>query len=229
MTFRSPSPFPPTGATLAGALPRAGPRPGPVVVCVLALLGLAAPAAAQSVADYYHAAAQLYIGEQNQRAEAAAEAGLALDPDDAKLRALLEKIREQEEGQGGGGQQAEDADDRQPGEGDEQQDGGEDGEEPQPDAESPGEQGGEPQPGEPQPRDQPAPDEREADAGAEGDEQPDAQPGDGGTATPFEVPPGEMSRAEAERILRAIQTDELELLRDVQRRRARPRYVEKDW
>lgn len=201
-------------------------------LALLVLLG-AAPATAQSAMDYYHTAAQLYIGEQNPQAEAAAEAGLALDPGNTKLQALLEKIREQQEQQNGGGEQQEqdDADEQQPGEGEQQPDGAEGGEQPQPDAESEGEQEGEQQqPSEQQPpEDQTVPDEREANAGAEGETQPE-EPQDGsGTATPFEVKPGEMSRDEAERILRAIQTDELELLRDVQRRRARPRYVEKDW
>ncbi|MEM1043463.1 MAG: hypothetical protein AAGI91_12645 [Bacteroidota bacterium] len=196
----------------------------------------ALPVAAQSATDYYHTAAQLYIGEQNAGAEAAAEAGLALDPADAKLQALLEKIRERQQEQGGGGdeQEAENADEQQPGEGAQQSDAeAETGEDPQNESEQEGEQQ---QPGDEQesgeqplpPEDQPAPDEREADAGSEGEVEADPQAGDG-TGTPFEVKPGEMSREEAERILRAIQTDELELLRDVQRRRARPRYVEKDW
>lgn len=194
------------------------------------LLLIALPSVvAQSATDYYHTAAQLYIGEQNQQAEAAAEAGLALDPADEKLQALLEKIRERQQQGGGEQQNQEDADEQQPGEGEQQDSNAENGEEPQPDAESQGEQEGEQQqPGEQQPEDQSPPDEREGDTGTEGEEPDDPQDG-GGTATPFEVKPGEMSRDEAERILRAIQTDELELLRDVQRRRARPRYVEKDW
>ncbi len=189
----------------------------PTVACLLGVLCfVASPARAQSVADYYHTAAQHYIGGENPQAEAAAEAGLALDPANAKLRALLEKIRERNEGTGSQHEQ-DDADEQQPGEG-EQQSG----------TDSEGEQDGGQQPGEQQPpEDEPPQDEGEA--GAESDEPPDDPQGGGGTATPAEVQPGQMSRDEAERILRALQTDELELLRDVQRRRARPRYVEKDW
>ena len=67
---------------------------------ILALCLLAAPVAAQSAVDHYHDAAQLYIAESNAEAEEAALAGLALAPDDEKLRALLEKIRERNEQQG---------------------------------------------------------------------------------------------------------------------------------
>lgn len=198
----------------------------------IALCLLAATAAAQPAVDYYHDAAQLYIAEDNAAAEEAALAGLALAPDDDKLRALLDKIRERNEQQGQQGNDGEQEDTEneqtQQGEG-QQQDQNASGE-PQPGDEGPQQQepGGEPgqQPPEGS-QDEPPPDEREGEMGAEGEPGENAQ--GGGEATPFDVKPGEMSRAEAERILRAIQTDELELLRDVQRRRARPRYVEKDW
>ncbi len=183
------------------------------------LLCAAAPVTAQDVADYYHAAARHYIEQENPEAEAAAEAGLALDPENEKLRALLDKIRERDEGDSGE-QQPGDADEQEPGEGEPQPGEGE----PQPDGE--GEAEGET--GEQPPEAEQQPDEGEPQPG-DGTEPPDDPQGGGGTPTPLEVEPGEMSRAEAERILRAIQTDELELLRDVQRRRARPRYVEKDW
>ena len=205
------------------------------------LLLVAAPAGAQSAVDFYHDAARLYIAEDNAQAERAAEAGLALAPDDQKLQALLEKIRErndQEEQQGGGEPQQDDAEDQQQGEGEQQQDENESGQ-PQPGEEGEEQETGQQQPSEGEeqgqqqpegPTDEPPRDEREGNTGQEGEpNEGTPQEGGGDADTPYDVKPGEMSRAEAERILRAIQSDELELLRDVQRRRARPRYVEKDW
>jgi hypothetical protein len=188
------------------------------------LLFAAAPAGAQSVADYYHAAAQSYIGGDSAEAERAAEAGLAIDPTDAKLRALLEKIRERNPDDSGGEQEQPEADQQEEGES-EQQD-GESGE-PDPEAESEGEQQRQQQPEEPP--DQDPQQEQQGEAGTEGEQQPTDPQGGGEQLGEFEVELGEMSQADAERILRAVESDELELLREVQRRRARPRYVEKDW
>lgn len=196
------------------------------------MLCVAAPAGAQSVADYYHAAAQAYIGGENAEAEAAAEAGLTLDPTDAKLRALLEKIRERNPEGSGGEQEQQEADQQDEGEG-EPQDDAQSGEQ-EGEVESEGEPQNQQQDEQPQgqqpeePSEQEPQDEQQGDAGAEGD-QPVNPQGGGEQLGAFEGEPGQMSRAEAERILRAIEADELELLREVQRRRARPRYVEKDW
>lgn len=198
----------------------------------LALFLLAAPVAAQSAVDYYHDAAKLYIAENNAEAETAALAGLAAAPDDAKLQALLEKIRERNEQQGEQGDDGEpqENENEQSQEGEGQQQDQDASGEPQPgdEGEQQQEPGGEPGQQQPEgPQEEPPPNEP-GEAGSEGEPSDEAEGGDG-EATPFDVKPGEMSRAEAERILRAIQSDELELLRDVQRRRARPRYVEKDW
>jgi hypothetical protein len=191
------------------------------------LLLVAAPAGAQSVADYYHTAAQAYIGGQNAEAEQAAVAGLNIDPTDAKLQALLEKIRERNPDDSGGEQEQENADEQQDGEG-EQQENAESGEQ-DPEAEQEGQEE-QPESEQQQPEEPSEPqDQQQGDAGAEGEQPPQTLEGGGTQSTPFEVKPGEMSQTEAERILRAIESDELELLRDVQRRRARPRYVEKDW
>ncbi len=198
----------------------------------LVLFLAAAPAGAQSVTDYYHTAARSYIDGDNAEAERAAEAGLALAPNDAKLQALLDKIRERNPDDSGGEQEQDEADQQEDGEGEQQDDaqsGEQDGEESE--SEQPGEQqqpeGDQQQPEEPS--EQEPTEQQQDDAGTEGEQEPSNPQGGGDTATPFDVKPGEMSRAEAERILRAVESDELELLRDVQRRRARPRYVEKDW
>ncbi|MDX1531713.1 MAG: hypothetical protein R3362_09325 [Rhodothermales bacterium] len=199
---------------------------------LIVLLTAAAPAAAQSVAGHYHRAAQLYIGGENAQAEAAAEAGLALAPNDAKLRALLEKIREKNPQQGGSEQSAQDeGDEQQPGEsgqpqpdqqGQPQDDAQDEGAEPDEQDEGPAE--GEPQ--DAPPEEDPQEQRKSGSSGAEGEQDPNAP---GGQQLVQGGEPGGMSRAEAERILQAIEADELELLRDVQRRRARPRFVEKDW
>lgn len=195
----------------------------------LLLLLAATPAEAQSVADYYHAAAQAYIGGQNAEAEQAAIAGLDLDPTDTKLQALLEKIRERNPDDSGGEQEQENADEQQDGEGNEQED-AESGEQDQ-EAEQEGQEEQSEQPeGQQQPEEPSEPqDQQQGDAGAEGEQPPQTPQGGGTQPAPFEVEPGAMSQTEAERILRAIESDEVELLRDVQRRRARPRYIEKDW
>ena len=197
---------------------------------LLLLLLAAAPAGAQSVADYYHTAARAYIGGENAEAEAAAEAGLALDPTDARLRALLEKIREKNQEGSGGEQEQEDADQPDDGEGEPQDDAqrGEQEDETEQEGE-PQDQQQEPQQGQQQPE-EPSDQEPqgEQEGSAEGEQPADPQ-GGGGQLGEFEGEPGQMSRADAERILRAIESDELELLREVQQRRARPRYVEKDW
>jgi Ca-activated chloride channel family protein len=194
----------------------------------LLILLAAAPAGAQSVADYYHAAAQAYIDGENADAEQAAEAGLAIDPTDAKLQALLEKIRERNPDDSGGEQEQDDAENQEDGEG-EQQEQAQNGEQ-DPEAESEGQDEQQQPEGEQQQPEEPSEqNEQQGDAGAEGEQEPQEPQGGGSQGTPFEVKPGEMSQADAERILRAIESDELELLRDVQRRRARPRFVEKDW
>ena len=218
------------------ALRRATTRVAPTLAV---LLLLAAPVAAQTAEDHYHDAARLYIAEDNAAAEAAALEGLALDPDDAKLRALLDKIRERNEQQSpqqqsgdGDPDEQQDADEQQQGYGSTPQDEGDTGPEQQSDEGTPDDQqpGGDQAPNNQQPEEPAEPEgEREGAAGAEGEQADgEAQPG-GGAASPYDLKPSSMSRAEAERVLRALQADEVELLREVQRRRTRPRYVEKDW
>ena len=197
---------------------------------LIAALCVASPAEAQSVADYYHTAAQTYIGGQNAEAEQAAVAGLNIDPTDAKLQALLEKIRERNPDDSGGEQEQENADNQEDGEGDQQEDAESGEQDSEAEQEGQEEQNQQPEGEQQQPEEPSEPqDQQQGDAGAEGEQPPQTLEGGGTQSTPFEVKPGEMSQTEAERILRAIESDELELLRDVQRRRARPRYVEKDW
>jgi len=211
-------------------------------LALLALLALAAPARAQSAADLYHEAARLYVGGEREQAEAAAVRGLQQAPDDPKLQALLDRIRQDEQQQSGqgdqqnpwqnpnqqGGEQG-----QQGGEGDQQQDQGEQRQD----------ESGTDRPEDDQDgaaSDRPEEEQQEAeqsgrpqDQGREGEQgRPDApRPGEGGPtpedATP--VAPGEMTRAEAERILNAVGAEERLLLRRVQRRPGGGRQVEKDW
>ena len=208
-------------------------------------LALVAPMVmAQTAVDYYHDAARLYIGGDNEAAEQAAERGLALAPRDARLQALLDRIRQQEQQQSGQGN-------RQNQQQNENQQSGDQGQ-PNDESESPP---GENQPNDPQgdqdrPEDeQSAPSDRPQEEQAEPQEQEqggqpqeeqgreDEQPADAprpgdGSATPEDampIQPGQMTRAEAERILNAVGAGEGELLRQVQRRPGRARRVEKDW
>ena len=211
----------------------------------LILLCLAAVgASAQSAADVYHDAAGLYINGEMEAAEQAAVTGLAIDPDDAKLQALLEHIRQQQEQQNQ--QQSEDGDEGEQNEEpqDQQNEQENDGEPERQDSEErndgQGEQN-EPQPDgstesdrqeEQQPEPEQQADQRNQNGHEDERQEPNLPQSSDGDATPEDVQlvqPGQMSRAEAERILGALRADESVLLRSIQRRPANPRHVERDW
>lgn len=196
------------------------------------LLVLAAPAAGAQSADadaLYHRAARHYIDGENQQAEAAAQAALQERPGDPRTEALLERIRQQQEQQ------------------QQQQSGGNQGEEQQDQDGQPGDQSGEGDPQDPdsdqqqeqqdgspegqnEQQEAPPQDEGQAEQDATGtDGQPPPEPPTGEGSPPTEGRRGTMTRAEAERILGAVGGDERALLREVLRRRGRPRSVEKDW
>ena len=202
------------------------------------LLMTAVGASAQSAADQYHDAARLYIDGKMAVAEQAAEAGLAIDPNDAKLQALLERIRQQQEQEQEQSDEGEQSEEQQ----NEQNDQENDGESEQQDSEQQNDEQGE--------RDLPRDDgSTEADGQEEHqpEQQADQQNQDGredeqqepnrplsneDEAEPEGTQPvqlGRMSRAEAERILAALRADESALLRSIRRRPASPRRVERDW
>lgn len=187
----------------------------------IALALLAAPALAQAAEEHFHRAARLFVDGEMEPAEAEATEGLRLDPEHRRLRALLEEIQKKGDG---GGRQDEDAEPRP--------------DEPDAEGPEPDEPDAEPRPDEPGPPEPEAPPEdaepeaerqEQAGTGDEGEATPEDARGGGDTTAPFETGPGEMSREEAERILRALEADELELLRSVQRRSPRVRFIEKDW
>jgi hypothetical protein len=199
----------------------------------LILLLLTIPAAlAQDVADRYHQAAGLFVDGQNDQAEAVAEEALALAPTDRKLQALLDAIRQESPDSpesGGGGE-----------------DEGEQGEPEPSKSESTGEPPEEPSSEDPSEQGEGESDalqnDRSAQSDATGTQQPDGDgerdapdaeqdpEADGASpVTPADLQPGQMTRAEAERILGALDADEEALLQQVQRRNTPPKRVQKDW
>jgi hypothetical protein len=182
----------------------------------LGTLTLASAQTAQRgpAADRYHEAARLFIDGETERAAQAADAGLAMAPDNARLQALRDLIRQQEQ--------------------QDEQNQGDDGE-PQTDDSGEQEQEGEGQPrddgaGETPPEREQAPSDRQ---------QPPSQPQDGsdpadGDRQPGEAPPSagdpnRMSRDQAERLLEAVAGDERLLLEEMRRAPSRVRRNEKDW
>jgi Ca-activated chloride channel homolog len=212
---------------------------------ILIVLGLAAGlAAAKGVEDYVHGGAALYVQGRLQEASVEVEEGLRKFPGDSRLKALAEQLKAMKdqqkqdqgggEGQGGQGsqqkqdqkdpsqdqqgqgkdqdkqdkeQQKKDQDKDKQGEGkDKEKDKGEDQEK---DKEADKDQGGQ-QEGQP-PKDKP---------GQEGDTT-------GKGAAP--VPPGQMSKEEAERLLNSYQDDEKREQKNMQRRYRKQVEVEEDW
>lgn len=208
-------------------------------------------ASAQSAANYFHNAAGLYINGEMETAEQEAEAGLAIDPDDVKLQALLERIREEQEEQmrqnhqRDEGDEGEQSDDQQDLQNEQQSEGESDRQESDQQYDGPGNQNlpqddqsaESDRPDEAQQEPEQQEPEQQADQqsqdGHEDEQQEPSQPQSGeDEAEPEDAQPvqtGRMSRAEAERILGALRADESALLRSIQRRPANPRGVERDW
>lgn len=143
---------------------------------------------------------------------AAYREALLTDPsnEDAKYNYELLKRQQQEQQQNG---QGEDSPNDDESEGDEQQ--GEGEQDP-----GEGEQNQDQQGDQEQDQDQQSPPQQPEDGQQEPQQQQPQQPGDR---------EGELSREQAERILQALQTEEEQLLREVQKMDVRPRRVEKDW
>ena len=66
----------------------------PLLVIILNILLYDSVLFGQTIDDYYHQAAQAYIGGKYNQAIKAVEKGLELNPDDPKLNALNEKLKE---------------------------------------------------------------------------------------------------------------------------------------
>ncbi len=187
-------------------------------ICIALVLTMSAAVHGQSADVSFHDGARLFVDAEIVQAEQVVNAGLAIAPDDAKLLALKELIeeeKEREQSSSDGSQQQEQEENRRQEQhnnsssGDqaeetenEQSETGEDQESEQQSPPQPDEEPQDPEVGEP--------DERQRDAaGQENSEQ--------------------LSRAQALRILQALQNEEEQLLREVQKVKGRPRRVEKDW
>ena len=162
-------------------------------------------AAGPSPADLYHTGARAFVNGENGAARRAVEAGLARAPGDARLQALKDLVdqQDQEGGRQDGGQQ-DPSDNSDPGEQ------GQDGEQ--------GENG------------EGSPDRPEDGQDAEPDQTrtaPPPQAAEGGA--PPARPRGEMSAAQAERILDAVGGEERLLLRELRRAPSQRSRSDKDW
>ncbi|MEF8816771.1 MAG: hypothetical protein V5A20_10335 [Salinibacter sp.] len=186
---------------------------------LIALVGT--PALGQSSADtFFHDAAQQYVEGDTEAARRAVERGLEVAPSDPRLQALRKKLEQQEKRRGGGrnapqGQQSQSQ--RDPPQ-------GEDG--PQESSDAPGEasqsqaedaSGSESPPSE------------GADPSSAGSPEGATQGGPGSERAGDRQPARRLSRAQAARLLGALERQEQTLLREVQRPSREPERVEKDW
>ena len=193
----------------------------------------AAPVLAQSpgAADAYARAAGLFIDGEAEQAEAIAEQALQQSPDDAKLQALLDLIRQQQESQDNEG----DGEQDEEGESDNSESGDSESGEDSQDGE--GEQDGQGQQDRPEDDSQQAEQDQTRAEGqdGEGDDAPDrgegARPGEGGETPqqPQGGQPQQMSAEQAGQILDAVGGEERLLLREMRRRPTRMRRSDKDW
>lgn len=191
---------------------------------------------------YFHEAAQFYVAKQKRQALRVIRDGLEAAPNHPKLLALKNKLENQpgarpnqnEEGESETeGQQQDDA---EPQEGESGQENENESPQQQGEQPSPGSAGESGQQGPPRPPEQSDKSgEQEGDGqqqqpGEDGEESPDGQSGGNeSSGTPSGESTERLSREQAERILQALEGQEKQLLREVQKREARPRRVEKDW
>ncbi len=197
-----------------------------VVACggvLLLLCALEAPVAGgQSTADaYFHRGAQAYVAGNTAAARRAVEQGLEVAPSDPRLAALREKLRQ--DGRSEGGQDSSSSSS---------------GTESQQDANSSSDEAssGEDDRSESETEEQAQPGAEDRSAGtSQASGQQSQRPaeasvradtgGRGGRGRPVDT----LSRAQAERLLQALEGQERQLLRRHRTQDAEPRRVEKDW
>lgn len=179
----------------------------------------AQPAASQSPEEFFHDGARIFVDGNLNEALSVVEAGLETTPGHPKLEALKQLIEEEKEQQSGseGSQdqdeknqeeqqdQSEDNDSQQGNQNDDSQ---QEGDQQQ---EQSGEEGTPPPPESNQPEQEQQSDSHERQSSAAGENSE------------------ELSRAQALRILQALQNEEEQLLREVQKVKGKARRVEKDW
>jgi hypothetical protein len=184
------------------------------------------PVAAQSSADaFFHDAAQWYVEGDREAARRAVERGLAVAPSDPRLRALKKKLTQQEKRQGGGRSSQQGAQNRQQrqksrGQTAQQEQSGASGQENRTEGQAPSDEDAS-SPRRPDAQSQqPQPGEVERDAQGRGTR---------GMQVEDRRPRTTLSRAQAARILRALENQEMKLLREVEVRGQEGTTVEKDW
>lgn len=157
----------------------------------------------QNVEDVFHFAGNLYINGNNKGAKAEVERGLSMYPSDPKLLALKEKIKEEEQKQQEQEKQQQDKEQDQ-----KDQDQQKEGEE------------------EKQNKDQQEQDKQEQQGQDQENDQEEKQEGE-----PQEVPVGEISKEDAERLLKALEEEEKAVLEKLEKEKAKGRKVpaEKEW
>ena len=190
----------------------------------LLVLGGAPAATAQSTADaYFHEAARQYVADEVQAARRTVERGLEVAPSDPRLLALRKKLEQGNRPDDRRGQQ----DSSRSGSNDEsQQSNDSSSEESSKGGQEPSEeQSGAKQPGRP-----------ESPASEQTGPPSNASPSDAGSGRPGAMRQGQggrpvdtLSRAQAERLLRALEGQERRLLRQVRPQSTKRRTVEKDW
>lgn len=184
-------------------------------------MGGAHPGVAQSTADaYFHAAAKEYVAGNSELAMQTVEQGLEISPSNPKLVALREKLQQTGRSQGSGNESRDSpSDDSQSQSEGSSNDSSADGRESPLSAQSEAErgntgtspfgQGGT----------------RSSRARPPGSEQGDPLSGSRGAGRPVDT----LSRMQAERLLRALESQERRLLRQIQIRSTESRTVENDW
>lgn len=194
------------------------------IVGSLVLVLSGTPVSAQSSADaYFHEAAQQYVAGNREAAQQALERGLEVAPSDPRLQALRKKLEQESQDRGGGGGSQQGSPNQQQRE----QSEGDEGQERQSDAS--GEEG----------QNEGAQDEQASDSQSPQSQQTGGggQAGEGaprsGTQPTREGEPAErnaLTRGQAARLLRALQNQEMKLLREMQGRASETETsVEKDW
>jgi hypothetical protein len=197
---------------------------------------------AKGVEDYVHGGASKYVQGRLQEASVEVQEGLRKFPGDSRLKALaaqLQAMKDQQkqdqgggEGQGGqGSEQKQDQKDSSGNQGQEkdQDKQGQDKDQQKKDQEK-DKQGGDKEKEE---QDKAQDKQKEKDQGAGKDGQPPkdkpGEEGDAGGQDEAPVPPGQMSKEEAERLLNSYQDDEKREQKNMQRRYRKQVQVEEDW
>ena len=206
-------------------------------LAVLAACLALGAARAKSLEDYLHGGAGLYIQGRLQEAAVEVEEGLRKYPNDPRLKALagqLKSMKDQQkqdqgggEGQGGQGSQQkqnpQDSSQNPKGQGKEQEQQKQKQDQDQQQKDQGKDQGA----------DQEKEKEKEKEKGGEKEgPPPQAEPGEQGDSAgqgDAPVPPGQMSKEEAERLLNSYQDDEKREQKNMQKRFRKPVEVEEDW